>query len=592
MSDYHFPYKDALFNLQHVAGFQSICEKAGLDDLSDGLAEAVLSEAAKFGTEELAPLNVIGDRQGAVLKDGQVHETAGFAAAYEQFCAGGWPALTGDPKWGGQGLPALLSVAVNEVWQSANLSWALCPLLTQGAIEALTRHGTAQQQDFYLPKLISGEWVGTMNLTEADAGTDLAAIKTRAEPEGDAYRIYGQKIFITWGDHQMAENILHMVLARLPDAPAGVKGISLFLVPKFLLDEQGAMTQQRNDVFPLSLEEKMGIHGSPTCVMSYGEHGGALGYLVGGKHNGLSCMFTMMNDARQAVGLQGLAVAERAYQQAVSYAKSRLQGADSAGNRIAIIQHPDVRRMLMQMKAGTEAMRALAYVARAEADCLHHAPDDSSRTGHQARLDLYTPIVKGWLTEMAQELTSLSIQVHGGMGYIEETGVAQYYRDARILTIYEGTTGIQALDLIGRKTLSEDGQGLLMLFEEIDADLLVFNEIPELNDLVSRCHAALDAGLSARKWVLGHRENSAALGAVSVNYLLLLGYLCGGWLLCKSAFIAKQQLELETADRDFLQTKISTANFYAQHMLPRCSALLQTIQAGEEAVMEVDEALF
>ncbi|MCP4596674.1 acyl-CoA dehydrogenase family protein, partial [Neptuniibacter sp.] len=353
MSEYRFPYQDALFVLNELVDLEQICHNAGLDEFAEGLGEAVLDEAAKLGGEQLAPLNRVGDQQGATISDNSVQQTEGFSEVYQQFCEGGWPSLAGNPEFGGQGLPVSLAVAVNEVWQSANMGWSLCPLLTQGSIEAIEAHGSEQLQQTYLPKLISGEWTGTMNLTEPDAGTDLAALKTRAVPEGDHYRITGQKIFITWGDHQMTENIVHLVLARLPDAPAGVKGISLFVVPKFLLDENGNTTDQRNDAFPVALEHKLGIHGSPTCVMSFGDNEGAIGYLVGEENNGLACMFTMMNDARQGVGLQGLSISERAYQQALEYAKERIQGTLRDGSRISIIKHPDVRRMLLQMKSAT-----------------------------------------------------------------------------------------------------------------------------------------------------------------------------------------------------------------------------------------------
>lgn len=592
MSEYRFPYQDALFLLNEMVGLEQICHQAGLDEFAEGLGEAVLDEAAKLGEEQLAPLNRIGDLNGATIADGNVQQTEGFSEAYQQFCEGGWPSLAGNPEFEGQGLPLSLSVAVNEIWQSANLGWALCPLLTQGAIEAIETHGSEDLQKTYLPKLISGEWTGTMNLTEPDAGTDLAALKTKAIPEGDHYRITGQKIFITWGDHQMTDNIAHLVLARLPDAPVGVKGISLFVVPKFLLDENGNVTNQRNDVAPVALEHKLGIHGSPTCVMSFGDNGGAIGYLVGAENNGLACMFTMMNDARQAVGLQGLAISERAYQQALAYAKDRIQGTLRDGSRISIIKHPDVRRMLLQMKSGTQAMRALAYVARAEADHARNAKDDESKAVHHARTELYTPIVKGWITELSQELTYLAVQVHGGMGFIEETGVAQHYRDARILTIYEGTTGIQALDLIGRKTLSDKGAALSALLEEIKSDLAGINS-EAMSDIVKAVYLALDDADVACQWVLENgAKDPAAAGAASVNFMMLLGYLCGGWLMAKSAAIAEGKLGTPDTDKDFLESKIVCARFYAEQLLPRTGALLMAMKSGGEAVMALSEDQF
>lgn len=591
MSDYRYPYQDGLFVLNELVGLKQLCIDAGLEEFAEGLAEAVLDEAGKLGSEVLAPLNAVGDRSGATLSGNQVLETEGFSEAYQQFCQGGWPSLAANPDFGGQGLPAALSVAVNEIWQSANLSWALCPLLTQGAIEALEVHGDERLKSLYLAKLVSGEWVGTMNLTEPDAGTDLAAIKTRAVPNEDHYLLSGQKIFITWGDHQMTENIAHLMLARLPEAPAGVKGISLFLVPKFLLDSEGNLTDQRNDVYPVSLEHKLGIHGSPTCVMSFGDNGGAVGYLVGEAHKGLACMFTMMNDARQSVGLQGLAVSERAYQHALQYARERIQGTAPDGSGMAIIQHPDVRRMLMQMKALNQAMRAFAYVARAESDRARNTTDMDSVLKHKARSDLYTPVVKGWLTEIAQEVTSLAVQVHGGMGYIEETGVAQYYRDARILPIYEGTNGIQALDLIGRKTVADDGQALSVLLEEIESDLLAISD-SQLTDIVTAVREAVTHVNVACNWVLQQDKTQQTLGSVSFNFMMMTGYLCGGWMLAKSADIALQKINAEDADNSFLDAKITTARFYCEQILPRVSALHKAVLSGSDTTMKLQDEQF
>jgi len=591
MSEYRYPYQDGLFVLNELVNLEQLCIDLGLEDFADGLAEAVLDEAGKFGSEVLAPLNTLGDRQGAQLLDCQVQETPGFAEAYQQFCQGGWPSLAANTEFGGQGLPAALAVAVNEIWQSANLSWALCPLLTQGAIAAIEQHGNTILQSLYLPRLVSGEWVGTMNLTEPAAGTDLAAIKTRAVPDGDHYLISGQKIFITWGDHQMTENIVHLVLARLPNSPPGVKGISLFVVPKFLLDDSGNLTQERNDVYAVSLEHKLGIHGSPTCAMSFGDNGGAKGYLVGEPHKGLTYMFTMMNDARQSVGLQGLAVSERAYQQALAYARERVQGTADDGSEVTIIQHPDVRRMLLHMKTLNQAMRALAYVARAESDRACSVDSRERSREHSARSDLITPIVKGWLTETAQEVTSLAIQVHGGMGYIEETGVAQYYRDARILPIYEGTNGIQALDLIGRKTLADGGAALMILFSEIEEDLDQL-KATELQTIVSACQEALSHARTATDWVLEQGANPKFSGSVSFNFMQLMGYLCGGWLLAKSAGIAMQRLEESDSDQPFLEAKIISAQFYAEQILPRVSALQKTVLAGGDTILALEEEQF
>ncbi|GAB2190644.1 acyl-CoA dehydrogenase [Sessilibacter sp. MAH1] len=592
MSDYRYPYQDGIFVLNELIGLEDICKQAGLEDVAEGLAEAILDEAAKMGSEVLAPLNGFGDKNPPQLKDQKVIETEGFSQAYQQFCEAGWPSVGAEEEFGGQGLPATIAVAANEIWQSANLSWALCPLLTQGSIEAISAHGSAQLKTTYLPRLISGEWTGTMNLTEPDAGTDLAALKTRAVREGDHYRITGQKIFITWGDHQMTENIVHLVLARLPDAPAGVKGISLFVVPKFLLDENGNTTDQRNDVFAVSLEHKLGIHASPTCVMSFGDNGGAIGYLVGEENQGLACMFTMMNDARQGVGLQGLAISERAYQHALTYAKERVQGTQRDGSRVTIINHPDVRRMLLQMKSATEAMRALAYVAKAEADKDNFTDDAEAKRRHRGRTDLYTPIVKGWITELAQEVTYLAVQIHGGMGFIEETGVAQHYRDARILTIYEGTTGIQALDLVGRKTLADDGKALNDLLIEMDADFMEITD-PELFDIVSANRNALTCAMTAKNWVTDQgSQNMADAGAASVSFMMLMGYMCGGWLMAKSANIALKQLADNPENADFLKTKIQTARGFCEQLLPRVDGLVKSVCAGGDTAMSLSEDQF
>ncbi len=587
---YTYPYEDAAFLLQHVLDFDALCEQADLADVNTELALNVLEEAGKLGSEVLAPLNRVGDLQGAQLGDQGVEASPGFKDAYQQFAEGGWMSLSVAEQYGGQNLPSVLATAVNEIWQSANLAFALCPLLTQGAISAIAHHASAELKETYLPKMASGEWSGTMNLTESDAGSDLAAVKTRAVPDGKHYRLSGQKIFITWGDHQMTENIVHLVLARLPDAPAGVKGISLFIVPKFLLDAEGNPAE-RNGVQCLSLEHKLGIHASPTCVMEFKD---AVGYLVGEAHRGLPYMFTMMNHARQAVGVQGLAVSARAYQQAVPYAKERLQGTRKDGSRIPIIQFPDVRRMLMTMKAATEAMRALALAASAEADWAQCAKTDTDRQKHFARLELFTPIVKGWLTELGQEMTSLNIQVHGGMGFIEETGAAQHYRDARILPIYEGTNGIQALDLVGRKTLMDQGAAMKALLEDIQAtvnDLKMANySDPSVTEQLTQ---ALAAAWQAVQFLLEHSATNKDLpGAISFNFLMLMGYLSGGWLMAKAGLQAKRLLDANEGDAHFYQNKMISARFYAEHLLPRTQACLGSILAGTDSMMALAEDNF
>ena len=592
MSDFSYPYKDAAFIIEEVIGFDRLCEEGGLQDVNAELVSAILEEASRLAGEVIAPLNVVGDREGATLDAVGVRETEGFAEAYRQYVEGGWASLPFDEEYGGQGMPKLIGTATEEIWQTANLSFSLCPLLTHGAVDALEQHGSHELKAQYLPKLISGEWTGTMNLTEPQAGSDLAAVATRAVPEGDHYRVTGQKIFITWGDHQMTNNVIHLVLARLPDAPPGVKGISLFLVPKFLLDENGE-PEVRNDVHCVSLEHKLGIHASPTCVMSFGDKGGAVGYLVGEENRGLMAMFTMMNVARQSVGLQGLSLSSRSYQQALAWAKERLQGTRSDGSRYPIIEFPDVRRMLLLMKSGTEAMRALAYTAAAEIDRSRLASDPAEAARHFARVELFTPIVKGWLTEMSQELTSYGIQIHGGMGFVEETGSAQFYRDARITTIYEGTTGIQANDLVGRKTLANDGAVLADLLADIEVTAATLNAEPGLGALGAQLTESLEHARKARQWLLHHaREDRNVAGAAGVNFLMLLGYLCGGWLLGQSALKASARLVAGGGDQSFLQAKRITARFFCEHLLPRTGACLAAIEAGAESMMALAEDQF
>ena len=592
MSDYSYPYKDAEFIFNELVGFDSLCEQAGLDEMNAELAFAVLEEANRMGTEVIAPLNVVGDREGATLGASGVQETAGFKQAYQRYVEDGWAGLGFPEAFGGQGMPKVVSTAVTEIWQSCNLGFSLCSLLTHGAVEALLLHGSEDLQKTYLEKMVSGEWTGTMNLTEPQAGSDLAAVNTRAVPEGDHYRVTGQKIFITWGDHQMTDNIIHLVLARLPDAPHGVKGISLFLVPKFLLDSNDE-PGERNDVHCVSIEHKLGIHGSPTCVLSFGDNGGAVGYLVGEPHRGLMAMFTMMNDARQSVGLQGLSVSERSYQQALGWAKERLQGTRSDGSRYPIIDFPDVRRLLMLMKSGTEAMRGLSYVAAAEIDHSRLASDEGARAFHAARVDLYTPIVKGWLTEMSQELTSHGIQIHGGMGYIEETGSAQFYRDARITTIYEGTTAIQANDLVGRKILADDGAALTALLRDIQETADALRQSEDLADLGNALADAVATAEAAGQWLLQHAaEDRSVGGAAGVNLLMLLGYVCGGWVMGRAALQALALLAGGAGDESFLQAKLVTAQFYAEHYLPRADACLATLQSGPASIMALTAEQF
>lgn len=596
MTTYTAPLQDSAFVLEHVIGFDQLCETLNHSEITVDLAKTIIEEAGKLASEVLSPLNIVGDQQHPVTSAGQVTETPGFSQAYQQYIDNGWPTLTAPEEFGGQALPNVIGTAVNELWHSANMAFALCPMLSQGAIEALIAHGSPGLQQQYLPKLISGEWTGTMNLTEPNAGSDLAAVACKAIPDGNAFKIIGQKIFITWGDHQITPNIVHLVLARLPDAPAGVKGISLFIVPKYIIDENGQLGEL-NDVNCSSLEHKLGIHGSPTCVMNFGDQGGAVGYLVGEANKGLSYMFTMMNHARQSVGLQGLSISERAYQQSRQYSQERIQGLNAQGEKAAIIQHPDVRRMLMAMKSGTEAMRALALTAAADIDLAHNNQfEQSEKQQQQKRVELLTPIVKGWMTEFAQELTSLNIQVHGGMGFVEETGAAQHYRDARILPIYEGTTGIQALDLIGRKTLSDNGQSLKQLLAEIQstAELLTNHDNNQLQQIGEKIGRALDHALTATDWILENAANNKLLaGNVSFDNLMMMGYLVGGWLLAKSAHAASALIDQENDyGHAFLATKINTAVFYSHYYLPRVSQHKDIVCTGLVSILDLSTEQF
>ena len=596
MSTYTAPLKDMQFAIAEFAGVDSIAALPGCGDVNAELVEVVLTEAGKFAQGVLDPLNRSGDKQGAQWRDGVVTAPDGFKDAYAQFIAAGWNGLGGATQYGGQGLPHIIAMPLQEMWNSANMAFCLCPMLTTGVQEALLHHGSAALLETYMPKLVSGEWTGTMNLTEPQAGSDLSAVRTRALPEGDHYRIHGTKIFITWGEHDMTANIVHLVLARLPDAPEGVKGISLFVAPKFMVNADGS-PGERNDIRCVSIEHKLGIHGSPTCVLAYGDGPGAVGYLVGQPHRGLEYMFTMMNHARLGVGMEGIAISERAYQHALEYARTRVQGraiGQRSGDRVTIIHHPDVRRMLMTMKAQTEAMRALGYYAAGELDRSKHHPDPQTRAQHQARLDLLTPVVKGWCTEVAVEIASTGVQIHGGMGFIEETGAAQYLRDARISTIYEGTTGIQANDLIGRKVGAEKGATALTLIDEmrgLDAGLAAAGEsfAGMHRGYVQAVHA-LEAGT---RWLVDHyRQQPEAAAAVAVPYLKLFGTVAGGWLMARAALIARERLAAPGADREFLEAKLATARFYLEHLLPQAAALSQTVTAGAASTLALDPAAF
>ncbi len=592
MLEYAAPVRDMQFVISELVGLARVQQLPGCEEVTEDLVTAVLDEAARLAAEVLAPLNRSGDLEGCRLDGITVHTPAGWRAAYQAFCDGGWGALAMNPNYGGQGLPKLVATAVAEMWDSANMAFALCPLLTGGAIEAIEHHGSDTLRAQYLEKLISGSWTGTMNLTEPQAGSDLSAVRTRAVPEGDHYLITGQKIFITYGEHDLTENIVHLVLARLPDAPPGTRGISLFVVPKFLIEADGSLGR-RNDLRCVSIEHKLGIHGSPTAVMSYGDQGGAVGYLVGEVNRGLMHMFTMMNAARHAVGREGLAVAEGAYQHALKYARTRVQGQVPGGaERATIVEHGDVRRMLMTMKSQIEAMRALAYVCAVEYDVAARHPDSAVAARAERRGDLLTPIVKGWSTETGQELASLGVQVFGGMGFVEETGAAQYLRDARITTIYEGTTGIQAGDLVGRKTLRDGGVAMRELLDDMRATLL---DLAGANGNVAVVRNALETSVSdltgAYQWLLASAPDPRLSAAASVPYLRLCGIVCGGWLLADAAGIAEAALSAGSGDAAFYRAKLATAEFYARHILPLTGALARIIIDGSTSLAELDTAV-
>jgi alkylation response protein AidB-like acyl-CoA dehydrogenase len=592
---YTAPLADMRFALREVAGLQHVASLPGYEHATDDTVDAVLEEAAKLAGNGLAPLNRDGDKVGARLENGVVRTAPGFAGIYKEFVDGGWNSLPFDPEFGGQGMPWLLAATVQEMWQAANMGFGLVLLLNQGAIDAIHHHGSAEQKARYLPKMISGEWTGTMNLTEPQAGSDLAQLRCRAVREGEHYRITGQKIFITYGEHDMAENIVHLVLARTPDAPAGVRGISLFIVPKFLPEADGK-PGKRNDLRCVSLEHKLGIHASPTCVMSFGDDGGANGYLVGEEGRGLSYMFTMMNNARLSVGIQGLAIAERAYQQAAAFAKTRVQSKDDGSARsepVSIIHHADIRRMLMTMRAQIEAMRALGYYTAAGIDSALKHPDREQARRTQDRVDLLIPIVKAWFTDLGNEIASIGVQVHGGMGFIEETGAAQHLRDARILPIYEGTNGIQARDLVGRKIAKDGGETMLGLVAEMRALAREMAGAPgdDLAAIRDALAASADALEDATQWVAQSVKGElvAAL-AGSVPFLRLAGTALGGWLLARSALAAQARLASRDGDPAFLEAKLVTARFYAEVVLPPALAQLGPLKAAGRTVFALTEA--
>ena len=592
MSEYLAPLEDMKFALKEVVDIASLTElpnfsKVGLESLDD-----ILDEAGRFFNEVISPTNRVGDLEGSKLnQDGKVTTPTGFKEAYAQYVDAGWGAISFDPEYGGGGFPWLVGIAVTEMLTAANMAMSLNPMLTQGSIHALTAHGDPNQKLAWLPKLITGEWAGTMNLTEPQAGSDVGALTAKAElQENGTYLISGQKIYITWGEHDLTENIIHLVLARTPDAPPGTKGISLFIVPKFLVNDDGSLGEE-NDVKCLSIEHKLGIHASPTCVLQFGDNGGAIGYLVGDENSGMRYMFTMMNQARLAVGLEGLAVADRAYQQALEYALERRQGRrpeTPKGESSLIIEHPDVRRMLMTMKAYVEAMRCLVYLNAKAIDIAHHHPDESEREQGRELTDLLTPISKGWCTDLGNELTSLGIQVHGGMGFVEETGAAQHYRDIRIAGIYEGTNGIQAIDLVGRKLNMRNGDVVFVLLTQIDETVTTLNE-RGLEEIGLPLKEANESLKKASTWLLENGAgNSDAVLAGATPYLRMFGTTIGGWLMANSALSAQQLLTEATENTEFLQAKIETARFFAQQLLPQATGLLASVTSGSDSMFAIN----
>lgn len=591
MTDYVAPIEDMRFVLNHVVDLAGLARLPKFEHVEADLVDAALTEAARLAKDVLGPLNRVGDTTGSRVENGVVRTPPGFADAYRQFAEGGWNGVPFDPETGGGGLPWAVAMATQEMFTSANMAMMLCPLLTQGAVEAIAAHGTEAQKAMYLEKLVSGAWTGTMNLTEPNAGSDVGALRSRAVPRGDgSWAITGQKIFITYGEHDMAENIVHLVLARTPNSPPGTKGISLFIVPKFFVNPDGSLGE-RNDLRVVSLEHKLGIHASPTCVMSFGDGGGAVGWLLGEENKGMRCMFTMMNNARLSVGLQGVAIAERAYQQALAYARDRKQGrhaSQPATESVAIIEHADVRRNLMLMKSQIEAARALAYVNAEALDQAHGNPDKAAAEQGSDLAELLTPLTKAWGTDLGVELTSIGLQIHGGMGFVEETGAAQHYRDARITPIYEGTNGIQALDLVGRKLPMKGGQvarDLIARMAGLDAELAAAGEA--LAPVRAQLKLAVAALAEATDWMLDRLKaepETAMAGATP--YLRMFATTVGGYLLGLSA-VAAQKLIAGGEDRPFLRNKLVTARFYATQVLPQVAGLLLPATGGTTELAEV-----
>ena len=581
MTIYKVPQQELQFILEHLINYSELCKMPGYEDASEDMVAAILPEAAKFFEQIVAPTNWPSNTQPAYLQNNQVITSPALDGVYQQMVEAGWCSLSGATEFGGAGFPVVIDAVVQEMLQSSNVGFSLLPTLTRGVIHALNLYGSEQQKQRYLQQLISGNWSGTMNLTEPQAGSDLSAVKTKAVPAGDHYLISGQKIYITWGDHEQAENIIHLVLARLPDAPEGNQGISLFLVPKFLINEDGSLGE-RNDVTAVGVEHKLGIHSSPTCTLAFGDKAGAVGYLVGPLNQGLMCMFSMMNHARLAVGHQGVAVGERSYQQALDYAGQRVQGAvQGIEGRAPIIHHPDVKRMLLQMRALTEAGRAMSLATMAAEDRATHHPQPEVRAQNALRVEVMTPLVKGWCTEMAMETTSLGVQVHGGMGFIEETGAAQHMRDARILPIYEGTNGIQALDFIGRKCLRDHGEGIRQLLADMSQTIdISTNQTEPSMLLLAGLQVTLDQCQSALDHVLAHPQKASF---VAYQFMMLFGNSVAYWQLAILGCAAAEKIQSGDQD-EFLKQKLATAQFYKTQILPRNQSHLEAILADSEFI--------
>ncbi len=593
MTEYAPPLKDMRFVIHHLSGLEGVLQLPEFSAIDIDTVDQVLEEAGKFARDVLAPLNIPGDRAGCRVENNAVIVADGFADAYQQFVENGWQSLPVPDEYGGMAFPEIIGAAAVEMWQAANMSLSLCPLLTAGAIVAIEKHGSDALKQKFLPNMISGTWSGTMNLTESHAGSDLAAVTTKAVADGDQYRITGTKIFITWGDHSMSENIVHLVLARIEGAPDGIRGLSLFAVPKYKVNEDGSLGD-RNDLYPASVEHKLGIHASPTCVMNYGENGGAIGHVIGEENKGLACMFSMMNHARLNVGIQGLSLSERAYQLARVFALERVQGETrDAEGRVTLIKHADVRRMLMLMKVQIEAMRAAAFVTASQLDFGHHGMDEEGRESANVRMALLTPIIKGWLTEVAQEVTSVGLQIHGGMGFLEETGAVQHLRDARILPIYEGTTGIQANDLVGRKILADGGQAMAALIADMREVVLQLDGESELEAIRGSLGSGIDQLEEAVDWLISNSPDDYNVpGAASVNLLMLAGVVVGGWQMARAGLAVSPDSALAVSDPKFCAAKRISVAFYAAHILPRSYAYLRATTAGTSVIMTMPENSF